>query len=230
LDIETKPVLAYTWGLFKQNISLDQIVDHGGVLCVGAKWLGKAATEFYSEWEHGHEEMIRKTYSLLSEADAVITYNGDRFDLPKLKGEFALLGLPAPPPIASIDVYKSVKKLGLVSGKLAFVGPFFAIGKKIKNAGFPLWTGVIDGDERCQRDMTKYCLQDVKLLEKVYDRLKAHIHNHPHLGDTGAHACGACGSTKVHSRGDRRTKMFKIQRLQCQGCGSWFDGKREKIT
>jgi ribonuclease D len=76
--------------------------------------------------------------------------------------------------------------------------------------------------------MGKYCKQDVKLLEKLYLKVRPFIKNHPHLGKA-AHECGACNSNHVQSRGYRRTKYFRIQRLQCQACGQWQDGKREKI-
>lgn len=227
LDIETRPILAYTWGLWNQNIGLNQIVDKGGLLCFGAKWGGSRTTEFYSEWEDGQEEMVRQAHRLISEAEAIVTYNGDRFDLPKLMGEFVQIGLRPPAPPTSIDVYKTVKKLGLPSGKLAFVGPFLKLGNKVKHEGFGLWTDTMKGDLKAQARMTKYCLQDVNLLEKVYNKLRPYVKNHPHTGSHGD--CGACGSAHIQSRGYRRTKTFKIQRLQCVACGAWQDGKRTKI-
>lgn len=228
LDIETAPIKAYVWRLFDQNVGLNQIIDNGGIICVGLKWIGDRQTYMFSDWEHGHDEMLLQTYEMMSEADAVVTYNGDAFDLKKLHGEFLMAGLPAPPPVTSIDVYKSVKKLGLVSGKLGFVGPLLAQGSKIKNEGFDLWKKVMDGDPRAQRRMEKYCIQDVRLLEKVYKKIKSYIRDHPHMG-TSKHECGACGSNDVQKRGYRRTKQFKIERLACQNCGSWSSGKRTKV-
>lgn len=229
LDIETKPAIAYVWKLFDVNIGLEQLIQPGGVLCFGAKWYGERDCEFYSEWEHGREEMIQKAYSMMSDADAIITYNGDSFDIPKLKGEFIVNGLPPVPPCTSIDVFKAVKKFGFQSNKLAFVGPYLKIGKKVKNAGFSLWVDTMNGDPKAQKQMQRYCVQDVRLLEKLYDAVRGYIHNHPHLGEKGEHTCGACGSGRLHSRGFRRTRSFKIQRLQCQECGAWQDGKREKV-
>jgi len=228
LDIETAPIKAYVWRLFDQNVGLNQIIDNGGVICVGAKWLGDKETMLFSDWDQGHETMLESIHELISYADAIVTYNGDRFDLPKLYGEFLLAGLGATPPVTSIDVYKAVKKLGFISNKLAFIGPLMAVGAKMKHEGFELWTKVIDGDTKAQNRMARYCIQDVKLLEKVYTKLKPFIRNHPFLGDRGA--CGACDGKVLHSRGYRRTKAFKIQRLQCVTCGSWQDGKREKVT
>jgi len=231
IDIETRPAIAYVWRAYDENISPDQVIDPGGTICFAAKWVGEKKTAFHADWIDGHEAMLKAAHDLLSEADAVVTFNGDRFDLPKLNGEFYQAGLTPPPPPTSIDVLKAVKKFGLFMNRLAFVGPLLGAGKKVTNEGFPLWKAVMDGDAAAQKKMQRYCMGDVIVLDKLYNNVKPYIRNHPHLGDTGSNSCGSCGSSKVHSRGYRRTKTFKIQRLQCQedACGAWSDGKRSKI-
>lgn len=230
LDIETKPAQAYVWRAYgEQNIGVDQIIDAGGIICVGAKWLGEKTTYLFSDWEHGHHEMLVLIHEMMSFADAIVTYNGDAFDLKKLQGEFLLAGLGPTPPCTSIDVIKAVRKFGFFMNKLAFIGPLLSQGGKVETGGFTLWTKVMAGDEKAQEKMAKYCKQDVDLLEKLYLRVRPFIRNHPHMGKVGAHECGACGSTHVQSRGTRRTRAFKIQRLQCQTCGAWSDGTRKKI-
>lgn len=229
LDIETRPAQAYVWRAYDENVGVDQIIDGGGTICVGAKWLGEKETFLFSDWEHGHDGMLLLIHEMMSYADAIVTYNGDKFDLPKLQGEFLLNGLGPTPPATSIDVVKHVRKLGYFMNRLAYIGPLLGVGAKMEHEGFPLWTKVMAGDEKAQKRMAKYCVQDVVLLEKLYLRVRPFIRNHPHLGKVGAHECGACGGTHVQSRGTRRTRAFKIQRLQCQDCGSWQDGTRKKI-
>lgn len=229
LDIETKPGLAYVWGLFDQTIGLSQLVSPSAPICVAAKFLGENEVHFYSDWTDGHEEMIKSIHKLISQADAVVGYNSDSFDLKKLRGEFVLHDLGLPPQPASIDLLKTVKKLGYQSNKLAFIGPFLKIGSKVKNEGFELWTKVIDGDETAQKRMQRYCIGDVRMTERLYVKLRPYIVNHPFMGDHGKGECGACGSTTLQSRGYRTTKAFKIQRIQCTSCGSWQDGVRTKI-
>lgn len=230
LDIETRPAVAYVWQLFDVTVALNQVVDPGGTICFGAKWAGDKRMIFYSDWQHGHAEMIAQAHKLFSEADAIITYNGDRFDIPKLRGEFLLANLPPPPPLTSIDVYKAVKKHGLLSNKLAFVGPLLTDEEKLKHEGMELWTKVLHGDRAAQRKMQRYCSQDVLLLEKVYDRIRPYIANHPHLGMTGAHQCGNCGSHRTEAAGIRRTKASFITRVRCQACGAWQDGKKVRAA
>lgn len=229
IDIETKPAKAYVWGLRDVNISIDQLIAPSAPICFAAKYVGENKMHFHSDWMDGHAEMIKAAHKLISEADAVVTYNGDRFDLPKLQGEFLLEHLPPPPPWTSIDLLKIVKKLGFQSAKLGYIGPLLTVGNKVKNAGFSLWTAVEDGDPKAQRDMTRYCKGDVSLTEQVYLELRPYIHNHPHLADTPGDACAACGSGHLQKRGVRRTKYFITQRLQCQGCGAWQDGTRKHV-
>lgn len=227
-DIEWKPAKAYVWRAYDENVSPDQLIDPGGLLCFSARWYGTRETMFFSEWEDGHEAMVRGLYDLFCQADALITYNGDRYDNKKAMGEFLLARLPPPPTITSIDLLKTVKKMGYFMNRLAFIGPYLKIGNKVKNEGFPLWTAVLDGDKRAQARMKKYCIQDTNLLSTLYNAIRPYITNHPHLGKTSGLSCGACQSDKLQSRGYRRTKSFKIQRIQCQSCGSWSDGKRTK--
>lgn len=230
LDIETKPTSAYVWRAYgEQNIGVDQIIEPGSVICVGAKWAGEKETFLFSDWEHGHVDMLLAVHEMMSFADAIITYNGDRFDLPILQGEFLLNGLGPTPPCTSIDCIKAVRKFGLFMNKLAYIGPLLVGASKVATGGFSLWTAVMAGEPWAQAKMAKYCKQDVILLEKLYIKIRPFILNHPHLGKVGAHQCGACGSVRVQSRGSRRTKAFKIQRLQCVECGSWQDGTRKKI-
>ena len=230
LDIETRPATAFIWRAYgEQHIGVEQIIDPGGTICIGAKWLGDKEIFLFSDWEHGHKEMISSIYAMMSEADAVITYNGDKFDLPKLQGDFLLEGFKMPPPITSIDVVKTVRKFGFFVNRLAFIGPYLKVGAKIKHEGFELWVKVMNGEVKAQNKMAKYCKQDVLLLEELYLKIRGFIRNHPHLGEDAAE-CGACDSNRLHSRGWRRTKYFKVQRLQCQGCGAWQDGKREKVA
>lgn len=228
LDIEWKPATAYVWKMWDENISPDQLIDEGGLLCFCAHWVGEKKSMFYSEWEHGPAEMAFQAFQLLSEADAVVTYNGDKYDLPKLRGHLLLNGMRDVPPPTSIDLIKTVRKLGFVMNRLAYIGPLLDAGKKLKHEGFQLWRSVLEGDVRAQLRMQKYCIQDVKVLLNLYEKVKPFIKDHPHMGEDKG-ACGSCGSNHIQQRGWRRTKLFKVQRLQCQECGSWSTGQRVKI-
>lgn len=227
-DIEWKPAKAYIWRAWDENVGPDQMIDAGGLLCFSAVWGDTKELIFSSEWEDGHDGMVRKLHTLLMEADVLITYNGDRYDIPKAMGEFLLAGLAPPPQPTSIDLMKAVKKMGFIMNRLAFIGPYLQIGKKIKHEGFPLWTAVMNGDERAQNRMKRYCIQDTKLLLRLYKKIRPFIRNHPRL--KAGEFCPACQSDKTQKRGFRYTRFFQIQRNQCTGCGHWFETTRKKVT
>jgi hypothetical protein len=214
--------------MYDENISPAQLIDEGGLLCFCAHWHGTKEFMFYSKWEHGINGMAEAALALLNQADAVITYNGDKYDLPKLRGTIILVGLSPPGPITSIDLIKVVKRFGFVMNRLEYIGPLLEVGSKMKHEGFKLWRLVDEGDKKAEVRMRKYCIQDVKVLVALYNRIKPYIENHPHLGEN-AGECGNCGGDHMQSRGYRRSKFFKTQRLQCQTCGSWQLGKRVKV-
>lgn len=231
LDIETAPATVYTWSLHDVNIGLEQLIAPSRVICWAAKWLGRS--EIYQVDERmGTGYMLGKIHTMLSDSDAVITYNGDRFDLPKLNGEFIQHRLPSLPPLTSIDLYKTVRQMGTISGKLAFIAPYLNIGKKMDAGGFKLWREVLQGNQKSWTKMLRYNAHDTRLLDGLYCRLRPYIRNHPYMSGgwptDGKRECPTCQSHKGQHRGSRRTKSFLIQRIQCLGCGGWYDGTRKK--
>lgn len=227
IDIEWAPALVYTFDMWNSNASPEKVIDHGGMLCFGAHWVGSKEYMFYSKWEHGRDGMAKAALDLLTEADAAVTYNGIKYDIPKITGEIVLAGLAPPPKVAQIDLLKTVKKFGLNMNRLAYIGPLLGVGAKVKHEGFNLWKEVLEGNPKAQAKMKKYCIQDVKVTTKLYERIKPFIQDHPSLrhGD----GCTACGSHKTQKRGPRMTRFFRIQRNQCQDCGHWFETTRTRI-
>ena len=118
LDIETAPNVVYTWGLYNQNIAINQIDRPGYTLCWSAKWLGDDTVHF-SSIRKGKDAMLNRIHRMLGEADVVVTYNGKKFDIPTLNKEFILNGLPPPAPYKHVDLYQVVKStFRFVSNKL----------------------------------------------------------------------------------------------------------------
>ena len=122
LDIETRPAQAYVWGGFKQNVYLDQIIEPPRMLCFAVRWVGTNEVEFYSEWEHGQQDMLAAVLGVLDEADIVVGYNSDNFDIKHINAQLAISGFPPPRPYKSIDLMKESRaNFRLFSGKLDFL-------------------------------------------------------------------------------------------------------------
>jgi hypothetical protein len=235
LDIETKLIPVLTFGIREQYLDLKQIVDieESGRLihCVGLKWLGEKRVTVLSEWgEGGYAGMIRGVRDMLNEADAVVGFNHESFDMRKLQGQFALEGLDLPKPPTNIDIFKTARKMGFPSSKLDYLSQVFGIGSKVKHPGFEMWAQARRGCEKARAKMIRYCAGDVRLTERLYDRLRPYIDNHPRLDDKAGHACTKCGSTNLTSQGSKRTAHYRVQSLKCTDCGGWQQGKREKIA
>lgn len=227
LDIETAPNLVWAWGLYDQNINVNQIVEPARMLCFSAKWLGEPKVFFYSEWNT--HKMVERAHALLDEADVVIHYNGKRFDIPHLNREFVLLGLNPPSPYQQIDLYQTVKsRFRFASGKLDHVASELGVGQKVRHEGVDLWLKTMDGDPAARNRMRKYNIQDTKLLEGLYHKLQPWIVGHPNARLIDGGACPVCsaGVGFLQKRGFAHTRTGTYQQYQCQACGSWSRASR----
>jgi DNA polymerase elongation subunit (family B) len=225
VDIETSPVVAHAWGLFKQNIAINQIIERPRTLCFAAKFMDERKVHFYSEHEHGPDVMLHAAHALLSEADIVMHYNGDRFDLPRLNTEFVLAGLTPPAPYKSIDLLKVVRQnFNFPSNKLAYVSQMLGLTGKVKHEGHELWIKCLAGDPKAWAKMKKYNVQDAKLLEELYEKVKPWIKGHPNMGlyaDGDETVCPNCAGIDLERRGYAFTNLGKFQRYRCRTCGTW---------
>lgn len=222
-DIETSPNIAHVWGLFQQNVAPSQLVEPSRVLCWAAKWYDQRATIFRSEHHDGHETMIRDAYDLLSEADILVHYNGDAFDLKHLRREFLLAGLPPLNPSRSVDLLKVARRrFKFASNKLDHVSRALGIGRKVSHPGHELWVRCLAGDEKAWALMKRYNANDVRLTEDLYTRLRPWIDNHPHVGlwSGEPRACYVCGSTELERTGSNRTALTTYARYRCAKCGA----------
>lgn len=226
LDIETAPNLAYVWGLWQQNVAINQIEENGYVLCWSAKWYGEDKVMFDSVKRSSTEDMLRRIHRLVDEADVLVHYNGNKFDIPTLNREWLKYGFNPPAPSKHVDLFQVCKrKFRFASNKLDYISQYLSIGEKVRHAGHELWTGCMKGDRQSWRVMKEYNQQDVALLEQLYMRLLPWIPNHPaHSAHKGVACCPKCGSEEFQQRGYALTNVHKYRRYQCTACGGWFKG------
>ncbi len=231
LDIETAPANVYVWRFYDTTVGINQVIEPGYVMCWGARWLGEGKALFASLHHDGRDEMVRRMHALISEADAIVTYNGKRFDLRHLRREFVLAGLAPPSPHHDIDLLPVVRQqFAFESDKLEYVASRRGIGHKIKHRGFDLWTECMAGDDKAWAEMKRYCNQDVKLTEVLYVRLLPWIKGHPHVGlvtDEHKSLCGRCGSVDLQRVGYETTKLRRYERYLCLACGGWSRGQHQ---
>lgn len=223
IDLETAPNLATVWGLFKQNIGINQLIDTSYTLCWAASWLGEDSIYFDSVLQSSRRAMIKSAHKLLDEADVVVHYNGTSFDIPVLNREFLLHGLPPPSPYKQVDLLRVVrKKFRFTSNKMDFIAKQLGLEGKTKHTGHELWLKCMEKDKEAWALMEEYNLNDVMVLEELYDRLLPWISGHPNRSVFDeAVVCPTCGSAHLQRRGFQITASGKYQRFQCKDCGSW---------
>lgn len=225
-DVETSPNLAQVFGLFNQNLSIKQVRESSRVICWAAKWYGKPKIYYNSIHKSPSFDMVDQLHGLLSEADAVCHYNGRSFDTKIMNREFLLHDLNPPEPSHEIDLLNVVRKrFKFPSNKLDFVCQELGLGGKTDHEGFELWVKCLEGDSAAWKRMERYNKNDVKMLEKLYEKLLPWIQTHPNHAlytDTDRPLCTNCGSAKVQSRGYDKTKTQMYRRFQCQECFTWL--------
>lgn len=232
LDIECAPNLATVWGIWQQNVALNQLLESSYTLCYAAKWYGESKIMFDSIYKTDRKSMLNSIHTLIEEADVVVHYNGLRFDMPMLNKEFLEAKMQPPSPVKHIDLLRVVKSnFRFVSNKLDYVSQRLGLGKKTDHEGHELWLKVMNNDRAAWKRMEEYNKNDVVLLEKLYDRLKGWIKQHPNHNAYSANpCCPNCSSRKLNKRGTVRSRVSIFQRYQCQSCGAWSrSNKSQKI-
>lgn len=231
LDLETTPMTAHTWGLWQQNVGLNQILESTEVMCFGARWYGQEKVIFKSNHHHGKKAMLEELHALMDEADVVCGWNSASFDHKHIRREFLEAGMMPPSPTKDLDLMRVVKsQFRFPSNKLDYVSQRLKVGAKVQHSGFDLWVKCMAGDNKAWKEMKEYQIQDVNLLVDLYEKLRPWIKNHPSvpLYNFLEGGCVACGSMKLQRRGYEKTGSGAYQRFQCQNCGKWMKGaKRE---
>lgn len=174
--------------------------------------------------------MIKRIYDLLEEADAVVHYNGTKFDIPTLNHEFLFDSLHPPSSYFEIDLLKTARqRFRLPSNKLDYVAQYLGLGGKVKHMGLQLWHDCMDGCPKAWRIMERYNKKDVTLLEDVYNQLLPWIKRHPNWGHYEGNqkiTCAKCGSHDIKKNGVERSTLVPYQRYKCMRCGSPLKGRR----
>lgn len=229
LDIETAPNRAWFWGgTWKVNINPDWIDATGHVLCWTAKWLGEKKAIFYRLKSGDHSSLLHPMHRLLSEAHAVVHYNGKSFDIPTLNKEFLTHGFQPPSPYKQVDLLRTMREgFNFPSNKLDYICKTLDIGEKLRHEGPQLWMDCMDDKPEAWGKMEAYNRRDVELLEKLYRRLLPWIKGHPNRSAiSGFSSCPSCGSENFKRDGTYIATQLKYERYQCRDCGTWFRGTK----
>lgn len=237
LDIETAPLLGYVWGLWENNVALNQIHTDWYMLSWAAKWLhDKPNRVMYRDQRNepnieDDKTLVTCLWHLLDQADIVITQNGKSFDHKKINARFIAHGLKPPSSYRHIDTKIIAKKhFGFTSNKLEYMtGLLCKKYKKLKHekfGGFELWKACLAGNIKAWKTMEKYNKYDVLSLEELYHKLAPWdntINFNVYKRDWST-KCN-CGKGLPKRNGFYYTDSAKFQRYRCTYCGAESRGK-----
>ena len=230
-DIETSPIEAYVWGLWDNNVGLNQIIKDWEVLSWAAKWLGASEDSvMYMDQREGtcpknEKEVLEGIWELLNECDIVITQNGKKFDQKKLNARFFAHKMRPPSSYRHIDTLKIAKRVfGFTSNKLAYMTDKFCTKyKKLKHGKFPgqsMWTQCLAGNQEAWEEMEVYNKYDVLSLEELYLKMAAWDNsvNFNCYHDEDYNRC-KCGNSEFEKSGFHYSNAGKYQKMKCTDCG-----------
>lgn len=223
MDIETSPLISYTWGIWEQNVI--EVKKEWYIMCFSAKWKnGEHITKGLIDYPGTNDKaLVKEIWHVLNEAEIVVWQNGDKFDGKKLNARFAFWNMPPPSPYRAVDTLKIARRhFAFTSNKLDDLGQYLGLGRKIKHEGFDLWKKCMANDKKAWNQMKLYNRQDVVLLEKVYLHLLPWIKNHPNLTVYSQQStCPKCGNNNLVRRGYQYNNTTKYARIYCKSCHGW---------
>lgn len=239
MDIETAPILAYVWGLWENNVSLNQIKSDWHILSWAAKWLGDPPSKVMYMDQSKAKKMeddstiLKGIWKLIDEADILLTQNGKAFDIKKLNARFILNGMKPPSSYKHIDTKLIAKKhFAFTSNKLEYMTDKLCTKfKKIKHeefGGFELWTECLARNPKAWKEMRKYNIYDILSLEELYLKLQPwdSTVNFSVYTDKVNMRCN-CGSRNFRKNGHHYLTTGKYQRFVCADCGA---GHRSRVN
>lgn len=243
-DLETSPLEVYLWGL-RQNgwVSPKMIKKDWSILSWSAKWLFddvvmSGVVRVDEAYNREDASVVDELWALLDEADIIVAHNGARFDVRRMNARFALNGLTPPMPYRVVDTLRVIRRqFDFAAYNLDYVNGLFGLEtKKGNEEGMRLWKDCVSGDpDRAKialEKMSRYCDNDVMILEELYVEIRAWIKGHPNMGlyvDTEGEKCTNCGSTDLDWRGKYYTPAGRYRAFRCK-CGTVGRSRSSDMT
>ena len=233
LDIETSMML---YGIF--SLRLDSygtpahIIRDWNIITAAYKWQGDKKIHVLSVPKNdvfNDYKLVKKLKVVIESADIVVGHNVVAFDLKKIETRCIKHKLDPMPAVQCVDTLKVARQVfKFTSNKLDYIAKFLGVGGKTDNTR-GLWVRILQGDGTALAEMKKYNKNDVKIQEKVYNKLKGYAKSHPNMNvimESEELVCKNCGSKHIHRNGYRMTQAGKYARYRCTDCGAHFRGKK----
>ncbi len=234
LDIETFPLEVFSWGIWDQNISVNQIQKDWTIASWAAKYLDQKEVMYQDVRKEKNvrndKKLLRGIHKLLCNIDILVTQNGIDFDLKKLNARFFFHKMKPIGNFRHLDIKRIAKKnFGFTSNSLEYMSTTFnRVYKKLDHKKFPgmeLWKECLKGNLAAWNEMETYNKHDVLATEELYNKMRFWDAS----CDTGIYyamepICNECGSKNVRKWDISNNK----QRYWCKNCKHKFTADSQK--
>lgn len=226
-DVETLPLVGYAWGMYEQNIGMEEVISGTGLLSWAGKFLNGA--EMYSDIltskeapQKNDKRITKSCWEFLSNCDIVVGHNLVGFDSKVVNTMFLKHDLP-PLKYVQVDTLQVARNnFRFDSNKMGFINRALGIREKMSNEGFPLWKNCHNGDKQALKTMLEYNQNDVLALEDLYYKLRPYIRNinFALYNETDLSICPVCGSADLDDDGHYYTPAGKWKAVRCNDCNA----------
>lgn len=228
-DIETMYMIVSAWQGRDNFIPYESIIEDWTIASFAGKYLGEKTIyqKDQSKIHNIRNDRILAKFGkeFVESCHYIISQNGKKFDIPKLNARYAQLGLKidlSKQP-KHIDVYRVAKRhLGFTFHSLEAMANYFGVKiKKLTDRRFPgkkLWDECRKGNQAAWKEMAKYNIRDILVLEQIFLKMQKLGWIEPlTIIDEN---CKECGAHSWRKNGFRYNGGKKWQRLVCNACGN----------
>ena len=227
-DIETAPNIALVWRTGrKQWIDYENVVRESAIICICWKWEGAKKVHSLT-WDNGDDrEMVGAFIEESAKADEMVAHNGDRFDIKWFNSQCLKHGFDPPAEAKTVDTLAIARRrFYLNSNRLDYLGKLLT-GEGKTPTEFSWWKQILlENDPAALAKMVRYCKQDVRKLEQVYEKIVGYHKPKTHVGVLNGRpkwTCARCGSREV--KRNRRAVTAKgtvSHTMLCKECHRYY--------
>lgn len=235
-DLETTPLVTYTWGLFDQNIGLNQVLEKTTILSWAAKWYGEDEIMYTDVRDEKNprndKKIVQQLRDLIDQADFSVAHNLNRFDSKVLNYRILKNKIPRPSSYKKLDTLTIAKrhfktesyKLEHLTNELCGTHKKSSHGKF---PGFSMWDECLKGNKEAFKELKDYNIKDITSLEELFTILLPWENSalFEAFNSSEKMTC-TCGSTSFKKHGFINTGKNRYVRHVCKKCGAERKGDK----
>lgn len=232
IDLEVLPMEVYTYGLFDQNMGVNQIIEHASLASFAIQKLGQEIEYYEVNWRRNPRDdkaLTKKLHEKMSSCDIIIGQNIDAFDTRVANERFLEHDLGPAKPVHSLDTLKmSRRHFKLPSHSLEYKSKRFCENKKLTNRkfhGILLQIECLKKNPEAWAEMQEYNKIDVLATAEFAKKIAPWYEKNLNSMKPGTlFQCSniLCGSTNIIHRGWKPLRSGTYKQYTCLDCGKWF--------